>query len=320
MRQLSIGWISILTAASVAAQEPQCNTLDPNATAACNTAVDAVKAFHPLAGLLVSGGNPVLGTAGALGGVSHLALTARVNFLKASLPNPDSASQSSVPSSFDGVVPAPVVEGAVGLLRGISGGLLAVDVLGSAVLLPTGAVAGLQVDSGAAHIGGVALGLGYGVRVGILKGAFPVPALSVSYMRRTLPRIQYGRLGSVFGSGDQFEFDTDLKADNYRIEAGWGFGLLDLAAGLGVDRYASTAHIRFHDDPTLPATVRTVTLDLSNTRQVLFLNGGLSVGPVKLVGEVGYQTGKDQRLSTNFSDFDPKAGHVFGGIGLRFGF
>jgi hypothetical protein len=139
-------------------------------------------------------------------------------------------------------------------------------------------------------------------------------------MRRTLPRIQYGTLGSAFGSGDQFEFDTDLKADNYRVEAGWRFGLLDLAAGLGVDHYNSTAHIRFHDSPGFPATVRTVTLDLANTRQVLFLNGGLSLAPVKLVGEVGYQTGKDQRLSTKFSDFDPKAGHVFGGIGIRFGF
>ncbi len=313
MRQLSIIWISILTAASVAAQEPQCNTLDPDATAACNTAVDAVKAFHPLAGMLVSGGNPVLGTAGALGGLGHFTVTARVNLLKAALPNPDSASQPSVPSSFNGAVPAPVVEGALGLYRGTALGLLSIDALGSAMLLPTGVVSNLAVDSGAAHVGSVALGLGYGVRMGVLKGGFPVPSLSVSYMRRAVPRLQYGQLAS----GNQFEFDTDLKADNYRIEAGWRFVLVDIAAGLGVDHYTSTAHIRFHDTP---ATTQTVTLDLANTRQVLFLDAGLSLSAVKLVGEVGYQTGKDQKLTTNFSDFDPKAGHVFGGIGLRFGF
>jgi hypothetical protein len=153
--------------------------------------------------------------------------------------------------------------------------------------------------------------------VGVLKGAFPVPSLSVSYMRRALPRIQYGVLAPPLGSGDQFEFDTDLKADNYRIEAGWRFVLVDLAAGLGIDHYTSTAHIRFHDTPT---TTRTVTLDLANTRQVLFLNAGLSLVAAKLVAELGYQTGKDQHLTTNFSDFDPKAGHVFGGIGIRFGF
>src|SRR5438552_19144437 len=81
-------------AAPLAAQEPQCAMPDPNATAACNTAVDAMRAFHPLAGMIVSGGNPVLGTSGSLGGIGHLTITARVNAIKASLPNPDSASQS----------------------------------------------------------------------------------------------------------------------------------------------------------------------------------------------------------------------------------
>jgi hypothetical protein len=311
-------WVAV--ALPLAAQEPQCNTLVPAATTACNTAVDAVKTFHPVAGMLVSGGNPMLGSAGSLGGFGHVTVTTRVNFLKASLPNPDSAARSSVPPSFAGTVPAPLVEAGAGLLRGAGGGLLAVDVLGSAALLPTGAVSNLTVSSGAAHIGSIALGLGYGLRVGLLQGAFPVPALSVSYMRRTVPRIQYGMLGPSFGTGNQFDFDTDLRADNYRIEAGWKFVLFDLAAGLGVDHYGSTTHIRFHNNPAVPTSTQTVTLDLGNTRQVLFLNAGLSVALLKLVGELGYQTGKDQRLATTFSGFDPRAGHVFGGIGFRFGF
>ena len=193
-------------ARSIAAQEPQCSMANPSATSACNTAVDAMRAFHPLAGMIVSGGNPVLGTSGSLGGIGHLTVTARVNAITASLPNPDSASQSRVPSSFHGAVPAPLVEAAVGLVRG-RGGLLAVDALGSAVVLPTGRVSGLSVDSNAAHIGGAALGIGYGARVGLLGGSFPIPAVSVSWMHRTLPRIQYGRLGPAFGTGDQFELD-----------------------------------------------------------------------------------------------------------------
>lgn len=310
--------LGVAVALPLVAQEPQCNTLVPAATTACNTAVDAVKAFHPVAGILVSGGNPLLGSAGSLGGFGHVTLTTRVNFLRASLPNPDSAAQSSVPSSVTGTVPAMLVEAGAGLVRGARGGLLAVDALASAVLLPTGAPLNLTVSSGAAHIGSIALGLGYGLRVGLLKGVFPVPALSVSYMRRTLPRIQYGALGPSFGTGNRFEFDTDLQADNYRIEAGWKF-ILDLAAGFGVDHYGSTAHIRFHDNPAAPTSTQTVTLDLSNTRQVLFLDAGLSGALLKLVAELGYQTGKDQRLATNFSGFDPKAGHVFGSIGFRFG-
>src|SRR2546425_8242015 len=307
-------------AAPFAAQEPQCAMPNASATAACNTAVDAIRAFHPLAGMIVSGGNPVLGTSGSLGGIGHLTITARVNAIKASLPNPDSASQSQVPSSFHGAIPAPIVEAALGLLRG-RGGFLSVDALGSAVLLPTSGVSGLSVDSNAAHIGGAALGIGYGARVGILSGTFPIPALSVSWMRRTLPRIQYGNLGPTFGTGDQFEFSMDLKADNYRAVASWKFVLVDLAAGIGVDHYSSSAtSIRFHDNPLSPANVRTVVINPSSTREVAFLNGGLSLAALKLVGELGYQTGKDQHFTTNFSNFDPKAGHVFGGIGLRFGF
>jgi len=307
-------------AASLAAQEPQCAMPDANATAACNTAVDAIRAFHPLAGMIVSGGNPVLGTATSLGGIGHLTVTARVNAIKASLPNPDSASQSQVPSSFHGAIPAPIVEAALGLLRG-RGGFLSVDALGSAVLLPTSGVSGLSVDSNAAHIGGAALGIGYGARVGILSGTFPIPALSVSWMRRTLPRIQYGNLGPSFGTGDQFQFSMDLKADNYRAVASWKFVLVDLAAGLGVDHYSSSAtSIRFHDNPLSPANVRTVVINPSSTREVAFVDGGLSLAALKLVAELGYQTGKDQHFTTNFSNFDPKAGHVFGGVGLRFGF
>src|SRR6185295_2035057 len=64
----------------VAAQEPQCQSgTTPQARAACNTMVDATRAFHPLAGMIVSGGNPVLGTAGTLGGFGHVAATLRVN-------------------------------------------------------------------------------------------------------------------------------------------------------------------------------------------------------------------------------------------------
>src|SRR2546428_12683993 len=104
-----------LVSRSVAAQEPQCSMANPNATAACNTAVDAIRAFYPLAGMIVSGGNPVLGTSGSLGGLGHFALTARVNAIKAALPDPSAATQSPVPTSFNGAIPAPVVEGALGV-------------------------------------------------------------------------------------------------------------------------------------------------------------------------------------------------------------
>jgi len=306
-----------LTPALSLAQEPQCAMPLPSATAACNTAVDAVRAFYPLAGMIVSGGNPVLGSARSLGGLGHVALTARVNAIKAALPDPTAATQSPVPSSFNGAVPAPMVEGAVGLLKGMGGGLLSVDVLGSALILPTG-IRDLSVDSSAAHISDAALGIGYGVRVGVLNGAFPIPAVSVSWMHRSVPRLRYGTLGPALGTGDQFEFTMDLTSDSYRAVAGWKFVLVDVAAGIGIDRYKSSdTNIRFWDSPS---TTRTVVINPTNTRALVFVNGGLSLAVVKLVGELGLQAGKDQHYFTQFSGFDPKAAHVFGGIGVRFGF
>jgi len=203
------------------------------------------------------------------------------------------------------------------VLKGMGGGLLSVDVLGSALILPTG-IRNLSVDSGAAHISDAALGIGYGVRVGVLNGAFPVPAVSVSWMHRSVPRLRYGTLGPALGTGDQFEFTMDLTSDSYRAVAGWKFVLVDVAAGIGIDRYKSSdTNIRFWDSPT---TTRTVVINPTNTRALVFVNGGLSLAAVKLVGELGLQAGKDQRYFTQFSGFDPKAAHVFGGIGVRFGF
>jgi len=307
-----------LTPALVTAQEPQCNNIPfPGATTACNTAVDAVRAFYPLAGMIVSGGNPVLGTARTLGGLGHVALTARVNAIKAALPDPRAANQSPVPSSFNGAVPAPMVEGALGLVKGLGGGLLSVDVLGSALILPTG-IENLTVDSNATHISDAALGFGYGARVGVLNGSFPIPSVSVSWMHRTVPRLRYGTLGTAPGTGDDFEFTMDLKSDSYRAVAGWRFVLVDVAAGIGIDRYkTSDTNIRFYDSPT---TIRTVVINPTNTRALVFVNGGLSLAAVKLVGEIGLQAGKDQAFATSFSGFDPKAAHAFGGIGIRFGF
>src|SRR5438552_16198519 len=94
----------MLGATSLVAQEPQCNNIAfPGATQACNTAVDAVRALYPLAGMIVSGGNPVLGSGGALGGFGHLMPTARVDGIEAALPAPTAATHSPVPTTLNRV-------------------------------------------------------------------------------------------------------------------------------------------------------------------------------------------------------------------------
>src|SRR6266849_1973385 len=297
------------TAGSLAAQT-ECSAVATQAQTICNRAVDAYKTFQPLGGIAISGGDPELGTARGLGGPGHLFVSARVNAVKADIPNPDTTQ-----ARISGGVPAPVVEGGLGLLRGMGGGLLSVVALVSTTILPTN-LDKFSVDSNSTKIGSMALGVGYGARVGILNGAFPIPSVSVSVMRRSLPRVQLGDLSK----GDNFQFDTDLKATNVRVAASLRFILLDVAAGFGFDHYSSTGHLRFYNNTPLNTTIQTITVPVTNNRQVLFADAGLNLMVLKLVGEVGYQTGKDQKLSTNYRDFDPTAGHVYGGIGVRFSF
>src|SRR5437879_10000136 len=77
MRRIVMVLVMIVGAAPLAAQEPQCASTNNFVQASCQAAVDGIRAFYPLAGMVVTGGNPVIGTARSLGGLGHFALTAR---------------------------------------------------------------------------------------------------------------------------------------------------------------------------------------------------------------------------------------------------
>lgn len=278
----------------------------------CNAAVDGARAFHPIVGLLTSGGNPVLGRAGSLGGLGRFAVTARVNATKVILPDLDYDGSTGVVAKDDEIFfPSPLVEGAMGIVG--SRGLIGLDLLASAQLLPTGVVDGLDVDPDATSIGSVALGFGFGARLSLFQNAGPLPGVSVSLMRRSVPRVQYGDLAL----GDDYSFAADVQAWNLRAVAGTRFSVLTLAVGLGHDWYDGDANIRFREPIT--AAVVPLDLDLEISRTMGFANVGLDFRFVRIVGEAGYQFGKDQDIGTVFQDFDPASGRFFAAAGLQFG-
>ncbi len=294
------------------AQLSDCNSFNGNSRRICDAAVDGTRALHPVAGLLVSGGNPVIGTANPLGGLGRFSLTARANAADVDLPDPDyDGSSGAVPSSKEVYAPVPLLEGAAGIYQGLPSGLLSVDFLGSAQLLPTDQIDDLTVDRDARRIGGVALGFGYGLRVGILRDEGPLPGVSVSAMRRHIPQIAYGDVEQ----GSEFRYAVDLQATNLRLVASKQFAALQLAAGIGWDRYTGDAQIQLRDQPGTALEV-----ELKESRGLAFLNVGLDLAALSIVGEAGYQGGRDQELSTDFEDFDTKSGKVFAGLGLRVGF
>jgi hypothetical protein len=314
--QVLAGLFAVALASPALAQTPECSGYSGNAERVCAAAVDGTRAFHPSFGMLVSGGNPSIGSAATLGGLGHASLTVRANAVNFVLPDLDyTGSSTTVPAGDKLFLPAPLVEGSVGLYKGMSAGLFAVDFLGSAQLLPTDQVDNVTVDSDARRIGSIALGLGYGARVGLLRGIGPLPDISVSVMRRNIPRITYGDVSA----GDRFSYGVDLQATNLRLVASKQVAILDLAAGMGWDKYTGDAIIQFRD-PITTVVQPNVPVELNNSRVLGFVNAGLSMSMVRLTGELGYQGGKDQELSTDFEDFDTTKGKFFAGLGLRVSF
>ena len=301
-----------LLAAKAQGQATECAAFAGNPERICTAAVDATRALHPLLGVLISGGNPVLGTGGPLG-AGHVSITARVNTIEVALPRLSyDGSSSTVPRGQEVYAPAPIVEAAVGVYSGLPSGLLAVDALGSAQLVPAGVFDDFRVDPDARRIGDVALGLGIGARVGLLRESAALPGVSVSAMRRDLPAITYGDVTA----GDEFQYAVNLRATNLRLVASKQFTALDLAAGLGWDKYTGDALIQVGD---VGFGVPDVPVELSNSRVQAFANVGLGLGVARLVAEGGYLGGKDQDLTTDFEDLDTTDGKFFAGLGLRLG-
>ncbi|MBA3445700.1 MAG: hypothetical protein H0T58_12730 [Gemmatimonadales bacterium] len=313
---LIVGLSLLAPLVPVLAQTPECSAYASSAQRVCTAAVDGTRAFHPVIGVLVSGGNPTIGSTGALGGLGHASLGLRANAVELVLPDlAYSGTNSAVPAGDKFWAPAPMVEGALGVYKGMPSGLLAVDLLGSAQLLPTDQIDNLTIDAGARRIGDVALGLGYGARVGLLREMGPLPAVSISIMRRNIPRITYGDLSA----GDRYSYGVDLRATNLRLVASKKLLVFDMAGGLGWDRYTGDAVIRFRD-PATGLAQPSVPVELENSRVLGFLNAGMSLSVLRLTGEVGYQGGRDQELATDFEDFDTTKGKFFAGLGLRMSF
>jgi hypothetical protein len=310
------GLLLAAIAAPGVAQTPECAGYAGDAQRVCAAAVDGTRAFHPVFGVLVSGGNPTIGSAATLGGLGHASLTARANAVNIVLPDLNYGGVgATVPAGDKLFLPAPLVEGSIGIYKGKSAGLFGLDLLGSAQLLPTDQIDNITVDPDARRIGSIALGLGYGARIGLLQGAGPLPVVSFSAMRRDIPRVTYGDLLA----GDNYSYGVDLHATNLRLIASKQVAILDVAVGMGLDKYTGNAIIQFRD-PLTGIPQPNVPVKLNNSRLLSFINAGLSMSMVRLTGEVGYQGGKDQHLSTNFEDFDTTVGKFFAGLGLRVGF
>lgn len=304
-------------AAPLAAQNTQCAGFSTvgNGRQSCDAAVDLTRAYHPIAGLLITGGNPLLGGGASMGGLGKFAIALRANVTHVIIPDLAVDANNNVAQSDAILAPAPLLEGAVGLFQGLPNGMLSLDFLGSAQLVPNEKlVSDIRVDSGAPRIGPISLGIGYGARLGLLGGHGPLPGVSVSVMRRSIPTVGFGNLSA----GDDLAADLNLHATAVRAIASKRWTVFTLAAGAGWTKYTGDAVATFRDPGTsLP---QSISLHLDQSRSVIFADAGFDLKFMKIVGEIGRQSGKDQQLITNFQGFDDTKGTTFYSAELRFGF
>lgn len=307
----------------------QCTVTPAAASAAdaCQKGTDLFRFIAPQVGVALGAGNPVLGEAGTLGGVGKVALSARLGAAVGFVPSGTVAfavSGGPVAGDFGArraFIPLPAVDVAVGLLKGVSLGITnigGVDLLGSASWLPT-------VEKGPVALtpeaGGV--GLGGGVRVGILQESAFVPGISVSYMVRRTPQLD---LAYAAGNDTLALRDARVSVRSLRLVAGKRLLMFGVAAGVGRDEVTGSAALgAVLNESVLGVPQRVAVANPSlrapATRSTAFVNASFSLLVARLVAEVGWSDGGEAVTTVN--RFGGKAANAAGryaaiGLAVRF--
>ncbi len=318
MRQPSSVLIAVaLVSTSAAAQNgAPAGNCSVSFTDACQAKVDLFDYLAPQVGTLVAGGNATLGQGGALNGFRHFSLSLRVNALQGSLPDfrnfaPSASVARQEYSTRSALVAMPVADASVGLYAGYPLGVTKVggiDLLADAAYLPEfhGRSTGLELPNGGTVFG-------YGARLGLLEEGLLTPGLGVTWLRHELPVMAIH--GAAVGTTLRID-DIDLGATSWRLTASKSLIALGLAAGVGRDRYKSSATINKTSGPstTFPFTVRQ-----DVTRTTLFGDLSMDVFLAKLVAEIGAVSGGKIETYNSFAGKAPDAFRFYGSLGVRVG-
>ncbi|HYW10954.1 MAG TPA: hypothetical protein VE871_03330 [Longimicrobium sp.] len=313
-----------------------CGTVPAQARDECAIVAQAVDAAQPQLGILMAGGNPILGTASTggvrLGLIPRVSFTGRVNVVAARLPD---IRELEGGEAQEFAVPAPAVGAnvSVGVTQGFSlapmiGGFGAIDLLGSVSVLPLS-----LLDD----FGDNAFSWGAGARVGLIRESFVTPGVSVSLMYRDLGDVTFGEVcegtetpsplapadpnrRACASGGDFGEIDFGLSNWSGRAAVSKRLLGLGLTAGVGYDKFDTDANFAFGTPVVAGAReiYRFNDVAVDNDRWSAFLDASFTVLVASLVAEVGWMQGADAIQGfPSTSDFDPGQGTWFGSLGAR---
>jgi hypothetical protein len=294
---------------------------------ACQKAIDLFRYMAPQLGTALAGGAPTLGQGGPTGGLGHFSIGVRVNAVMGDLPQ-----VQDVPLSVQGaerdtyplesqIIPLPTADLALGLFGGLPLGITSVgglDLLVSASYLPE-----FEADNIEVEVDGSSIKFGFGARLGLLQESLLVPGVSVSYLRRDLPKIHM----TARSQGDSLQVrDLDIQTTSWRVMASKSFFMFGAAAGFGKDRYESSTVIsarvaeRLGPPPTPAVTAGPIDIEQKLSRTTMFLDLSMNLPFFKLVGEIGQVSGGDVETYNQFDGSKADDSRTYGSIGIRFGF
>lgn len=337
MRKLLLGAAMMLCATAVNAQDraadPGCAALATEYEDACEKGIDLFDYMLPQLGTAMAGGNPTLGQGGALGGIGHFQVGLRATGVYGSLPEFNASNAPSINgpqrSDFETkstLVPMPAIDLTVGLFKGLPLGITnfgGVDLIVSAAYVPE-----IDGDQVSIAVDGSSLKLGFGGRIGLIQESLLVPGISVSYLKRGLPKMNITAEVPDANPDSIFVRGLELNASSWRIVANKKILVVGLGAGVGQDTYDAETELAVVVNDVCPiiGTCRfpssgEQTLfnhDNKITRTNYFLNASLNFLIVKFVAEVGQVSGG--KIPT-YNTFDKKAdaSRTYASVGLRVG-
>lgn len=334
MKRLAIAAVLVMMGTTAHAQGSDCPAAvggisgQNAARDICLRTKDVFQLLAPQLGAAITGGNPVLGQGGTLGGLGRFTVEARViGVLNGDVPDLSewSAPSTTAPASQElktlpFPVPLPAIDGAIGVFKGLPLGLTnvgGIDLLASVAYIPT-------IDKDEFKITPKSnIKIGYGARIGLLQESLLIPGFSATWMKRDLPVTTMTGSTTFTGSSMSFTMaDATIKTTSWRVVASKSLIMFGLAAGFGQDTYDETATFSGSATTALTGTTNfgPFALDHKMKRTNYFANASINLLLLKIVGEIGQVSGGELSPApfNTFSGGAADDARTYGSVGLRF--
>lgn len=325
---LAVTALTLVAVSSATAQTTACPGGVPNTTTAPeNTKQQAADLFQymaPQLGQAIAGGSATLGQNSTMGGIGHFSVGVHANVVAGSVPDVANfpvcytGRQNATPlPTSKSAIPMVGADAAIGVFGGLPLALTnvgAIDLLVSAQYVPEKTFSGVSLKAPDGS-----LQVGYGARLGLLSESLIVPGVSLSYIKRDMPRLNVlanrgGDTLSVTG--------MKVKTNSWRLSASKNLLLISLGAGVGQDKFESRVDtVRASVGAPAIARASATLLDQTQslTRTNYFVNASFSLLVAKLTAEIGQSTGGTVTTYNTFTGAQPAGARTYGSLGVRFG-